>query len=121
MKWSATIMGQPRSKANSRINLRSGRSIKNPDVLEWVESVKAQALACRPTRMLEGRLSVSGTFYYPNDRSDLDPSAFIDALQGIVLKNDKQVKHWDIWHDIDRRPKMARVEIVVSEIEEPHK
>ena len=119
MKWQATLSGQPRSKANSRRmaqNKRTGKMfpIKNEKVLAWVKGIQAEALACRPPRLLEGDLSVSGTLYYPDRRSDLDPSALIDALEGIVFTNDRQVKHWDIHHGLDKDH--PRVEIVIEEI-----
>jgi hypothetical protein len=119
MEWIATILGQPRSKANTRRQLKNPRSgkmfsAKNEDCLVYAESVKAQALACRPPRLLEGPLSFRGTLYYPDKRSDLDPSLLADALQGVVFKNDRQIKHWDIWHGID--PDNPRAEIVIAEI-----
>lgn len=117
MKWSATITGQPRSKANSRRQLKNRRtgkmfSAKNDDCLAYAESVKVQALVCRPQRLLKGALSVRGTLYYPNNQSDLDPSLLIDALQGVVFKNDRQIKHFDIHHGIDKAKPRAEIEIV---------
>lgn len=117
MRWKATITGQPRSKANSRRQLKNRRtgkmfSAKNPECLVYAESVKVQALACRPSRLLEGPLEVHGVLYYPNNQSDLDPSLLIDALQGVVFKNDRQVKRWDIRHGIDADNPRAELEIV---------
>ena len=117
MKWAATILGQPRSKANSRVQRKSPRtgkmfSGKNQKCLDYVESVKVQALVVRPARLLEGPLSFRGTLYYPNNQSDLDPSLLIDCLQGIVFTNDRQVKHWDVRHGIDKANPRAEIEIV---------
>ena len=119
MKWKATIRGQPRSKANSRRMVKRGRSgkmfpIKNPKAADYAHSAHMQALACRPSRLLRGPLSFRGTLYYPDHRSDLDPSLLVDALQGAVFKNDRQVKHWDIRHGIDKEN--PRAEIVVEEL-----
>ena len=120
MKWEATLLGQPRSKANNRqmaLSRRTGKmfSRKNDKVLSWIEAVRAQAQAQAPKRLLEGDLSVSGTLYYPDRRSDLDPSALIDALQGIVFANDRQVKWWkDLRHGIDKGN--PRAELVIEEI-----
>jgi hypothetical protein len=117
MEWQATIYGQPRSKANSRRQLKNARtgkmfSAKNQACLDYAESVKVQALVIRPSRLLEGPLSVHGTLFYPDNRSDLDPSLLIDALQGVVFKNDRQVKHWDIHHGIDADIPRAELRIV---------
>ena len=117
MQWIATITGQPRSKANSRRQLKNRRtgkmfSAKNQECLDYAESAKLQALVCRPSRLLEGPLSFRGTLYYPDHKSDLDPSLLIDALQGVVFKNDRQVKHWDIHHGIDKANPRAEIEIV---------
>ncbi len=115
--WKATILGQPRSKANSRRQLKSRRtgkmfSAKNQKCLDYVESVMVQALMQKPTRLLEGPLSFRGTLFYPDNRSDLDPSLLVDCLQGIVFKNDRQIKHFDIRHDIDKQNPRAEIEIV---------
>lgn len=117
MKWSATLIGQPRSKANGRRQLKNHRtgkmfSAKNQKCLDYAESVKIQALVVRPSCLLEGPLSFRGTLYYPDNRSDLDPSLLIDCLQGIVFKNDRQVKHWDIHHGIDKVNPRAEIEVV---------
>ena len=87
-------------------------SAKNQACLDYAESVKLQALVCRPSRLLEGPLSFRGTLYYPDNRSDLDPSLLQDALEGIVYKNDRQIKHFDIRHGIDKDNPRAEIEIV---------
>ena len=117
MTWKATILGQPRSKANSRRQVKNPRtgkmfSAKNQACLDYAESVKLQALVCRPSRLLEGPLSFRGTLYYPNNQSDLDPSLLQDALEGIVYKNDRQIKHFELWHGIDKDNPRAEIELV---------
>ena len=119
MQWTATILGQPRSKANSRrmaLNRRTGKMfpIKNEKCLEYVDAVKAQAQVVAPDKLLEGDLSFHGTLYYPNRRSDLDPSLLIDCLEGIVFKNDRQIKRWDINHGLDKDN--PRAEITICEM-----
>jgi len=117
MKWAATILGQPRSKANSRVQRKSPRtgkmfSAKNQKCLDYVESVKVQALVVRPARLLEGPLSFRGTLYYPNNRSDLDRHLLQDALQKIVYANDRQIKHADVSYAVDKANPRAEIEIV---------
>ena len=122
-KWAATIMGQCRSKANRRVqykNARTGKmfSAKSPEQRNYKDAAHAQALACRPPHLLEGPVSFRGSIYYPSNRSDLDPSLLFDALEGVVYKNDRQIRHIDLTFRIDKEN--PRAEIVVEELEPQH-
>ena len=116
MKWCATILDQPRSKANSRRilkNRRTGKmfSAKNENCLDYAHSVHMQALVCRPPRLLLGPLSFKAVLFYPNRRSDLDPSLLIDSLQGAVFKNDRQIVHMNLSRLLDKDNPRAEIEI----------
>ena len=84
------VLGAACSKANSRrlvINHGKPRFIKSKKALAFERDVKIQAP--RLNTMLDGDLSFSADIYYPNRRSDLDPSILLDALQGIIYSNDR--------------------------------
>jgi Holliday junction resolvase RusA-like endonuclease len=54
--------------------------------------------------------------YYKSRRSDLDPSVLLDSLQGIVYKNDRQVREMHISFDVDKHN--PRAVIVLEEMED---
>jgi hypothetical protein len=104
------IQGEPASKANGRRVVRIGgvsRSIKSKKALAYVDTFLLQAKPIEP--LLEGELAVTMKIYYANQRSDLDESLILDLLQGILYKNDRQVREKHIHHAIDRNN--PRVEV----------
>jgi Holliday junction resolvase RusA-like endonuclease len=40
--------------------------------------------------------------YYASQRPDLDESLILDLLQGILYKNDRQVRERHVYHFIDK-------------------
>jgi Holliday junction resolvase RusA-like endonuclease len=50
--------------------------------------------------------------HYASRRPDLDESVILDAMQGIVYKNDRQVKEKQIYWGLD--PQNPRCEILVE-------
>ena len=98
-----TILGQPYSKANSRrmvVNHGRLRSIKSKKALQYLDSF---AIQCRTrTPLFEGDLVVGMRIYYGSLKPDLDESLILDAMQGSVYLNDRQVKAKFILHDLDR-------------------
>ena len=113
-----TIIGEPASKANSRRLVRFGTrvaSIKSAKALNYVDSFTRQC----PTlpRLMEGALSVHLTIYYASGRPDLDESVILDAMQGLIYQNDRQVKEKHVlW---GRDPEAPRAHIRVECIEYP--
>jgi Holliday junction resolvase RusA-like endonuclease len=110
------VRGEPASKANGRRIVRfkakpgkSSRlgSIKSEKALSYADAFKLQVQPIEP--LLEGELSVTMKIYYANQRSDLDESLILDLLQGILYKNDRQVREKHIHHAIDRNN--PRVEV----------
>ena len=108
---SFTILGEPASKANSRRLVRtktgSPRLIKSNKALNYMHAARVQA----PKTLLKGELRATMTIYYATHRPDLDPSIILDALQGRVYRNDRQVRELHIYHDIDRENPRAEITI----------
>ncbi len=102
------ILGEPASKANSRriVNIK-GRMvpIKSQKALDYVGSFKAQARA-QVRQMIDGDLRVEMMIHYASRRPDLDESVILDAMQGIVYENDRQVRqrmtYWGLDKDMPR-------------------
>ena len=116
-----TIEGEPASKANSRqiVTLKSGKrkSIKSEKARNYVEAFTIQcAQKVRGLLPYEGDVAVFIKIYYASRRPDLDESIILDAMQGMVYKNDRQVKGKTIVWGLDR--KRPRVDIAVYAIEE---
>lgn len=112
---SFTIFGEPASKANSRRLVRFGGRpafIKSQKAIEYVASAQRQVskLNC----LLDGDLSISLKIFYKTRRPDLDESVILDVLQGIIYKNDRQVKEKHVYHALDSEH--PRAEIIISKI-----
>lgn len=111
-----TILGEPCSKANSRIMIfKNGtpRCIKNAKAQAYVESflwqmrshIKNMRLA-----QLEGNVMLECNIYYASYRKDLDESLIMDCLQKSgILKNDRQIKEKHIYHRIDKKNPRAEI------------
>ncbi len=110
-----TVLGELASKANSRklvTNPRTGRPmfIKSAKARAYVESLGHQVPRIDP--LLTGVLVFTATIYYASERPDLDESVLLDALEGRIYKNDRQVREKHILHAIDRSN--PRAEIVIE-------
>ena len=110
-----TVLGEPASKANSRklvTNPRTKRPmfIKSAKARAYVESLAHQVPRIDP--LLTGPLVFTATIYYASERPDLDESVILDALEGRIYKNDRQVREKHISHAIDRTN--PRAEIVIE-------
>ena len=111
-----TIIGEPQSKANRRrkvVNARTGKPmfIKSEKALAYVSAVQLQAP--RPKGLLHGPLAAFITIYYASERPDLDESLILDALQGIIYRNDRQIKEKHIYRRLDRTNPRADIMIEV--------
>lgn len=110
--WTGTIYGEPASKANSRKIVRFGNRpgiIKSEKARGYLQLV---AMQVRPLpELLDGPLSFTATIYYASHRPDLDPSVILDALQGRIYKNDRQVREMHLFHAIDRERPRAEIRI----------
>jgi Holliday junction resolvase RusA-like endonuclease len=112
MSWSGIIFGEPASKANSRklVHIK-GRSafIKSDKARGYAADVARQVRPLKP--LLEGNLKFTATLFYASHRPDLDPSIILDALQGRVYLNDRQIRVIHVTHAIDKRNLRAEIDI----------
>lgn len=114
--FTATIIGEPCSKANSRrvvLIAKKIRVIKSKKALTYLENF---ALQC-PIRdnLFTEDVAVGMRIHYSSRRPDLDESLILDALQDYAYQNDRQVKAKFILHALDKeRP---RTEIWVAPID----
>lgn len=110
-----TIHGEPASKANSRnIVLIGGkpRVIKSRKALDYSKTFIAQCP--KRTALIEGDVSVDMKIFYASRRPDLDESLILDLMQGLIYKNDRQVKEKHIYWGLD--PSDPRTEITIRSI-----
>jgi Holliday junction resolvase RusA-like endonuclease len=107
-----TIFGEPSSKANSRRLVTFGgkpRFIKSQDALDYLTLVRCQCTGIHP--LLSGDLSFTARIFYKTQRKDLDPSLILDALQGLIYTNDRQIREMHLYHAIDKDNPRAEIEI----------
>ena len=112
-----TILGEPASKANSRMLVTiKGRPafIKSKKARDYVKDFEKQCPKLDP--LMEGDVSVTMTIYYRTRRPDLDEAVVLDCMQGYIYKNDRQVKEKHISHGLDKTNPLC--EITVRLIEE---
>ena len=103
--WQGVITGQIASKANRRRLVVLGghpRSIKSAPALAWAASAKAQISAMYQGEPYDGDVALYATIYYASRRPDLDESLLMDALQGVVIRNDRQIREKHIWGSVDK-------------------
>lgn len=107
-----TVSGEPCSKANSRrLVLHGSRpaSIKSAKALSYLEDFHKQCPVLDP--LFEGDLHVSILIHYASRRPDLDESLILDAMQGRIYRNDRQVKSKHITWGLDREAPRASIRI----------
>ena len=125
MKVSLTILGEPCSKANSRMIVRFGdrpASIKSAKARGYEADAQAQIPASARV-MLTGPVRATLRLFYASQRPDLDPSVVLDVLQAKRAKqsteyvrhgvyvNDRQVRELHVYHAIDRANPRAEIEV----------
>lgn len=128
--WKGTIFMEPASKANSRKLVTFGgrwltldgkktrvggrpASIKSDKARAFEAYVSKTVPVIQP--LLQGRLRFTAKIFYASERPDLDESVILDALQGHIYKNDRQVREKHVVHAIDRNN--PRCIIQVEEID----
>ena len=116
--WTQTIIGEVASKANSRKLVTmpgSGRPlfIKSDKARRFERDLKRQVQPLPD--LMTGRLVVHCDIYYASNRPDLDESIILDGLQGLIYKNDRQVREKHVFHHIDKFNPRAMVRVVALE------
>lgn len=109
-----TVHCEPHSKANSRrmvTNKKTGKliPIKSKKALVFMDAMKRDCPTLDP--LLEGDLSIAVEIFYATRRPDLDESLILDAMQGAVFVNDRQIKEKHIYHNLDRTFPRAEIKI----------
>lgn len=114
--WEKVIYGEAASKANSRKLVEvKGRPlfIKSDKARRYLADFMKQCPVLDP--MFTGDVSVELTMYYASRRPDLDESIVLDAMQGRVYGNDRQVRRKHVEWGLD--PDNPRVHIRVAPLE----
>lgn len=112
-----TIDGEPASKSNSRkLVTIKGRPafIKSEKARNYVKAFQQQCPNLDDV-MFEEDVEVRAKIYYRTRRPDLDESVILDAMQGLIYKNDRQVKRKVIEWGLDKEH--PRAEIIVLSME----
>lgn len=108
-----TIIGEPAAKANQRrLVMIRGRPafIKSAKGISYVQAFRMQCPKLNP--LMEDDVAVWMRIHYASRRPDMDESLILDAMQGLIYANDRQVKERHTYWALDRaRP---RTDIVVT-------
>jgi Holliday junction resolvase RusA-like endonuclease len=115
---SFTVLGEPASKANSRRLVKFGNRpaiIKSAKALSYIAAFKLQCPQL--SSPIGDDVSVWIKIWYASRRPDLDDSVILDAMQGRVLVNDRQVKERHVYWGLDRDN--PRATIVVTQTGAP--
>ena len=115
MKVKFVIKGEAASKSNSRRLIWRGgkpRIIKSDKALSYLDTFKSQCPILK--HPLEGDLLFEAVIYYASRRPDLDESLILDAMQGMIYKNDRQIRRKIVTWGLDRAN--PRAEITVSNL-----
>jgi Holliday junction resolvase RusA-like endonuclease len=111
------ILGEPASKANSRRVVKFGnmsRLIKSEKALNYSDYFRTQVTPLDV--LMTGDLSFTARIFYATRRPDLDESLILDLLQGLIYKNDRQVKEKHVYWGLDSDN--PRAEIIIEKIDE---
>ena len=112
------VFGEPASKANSRkLVTLGGRPafIKSQKARDYVTEFQRQ---CREQvrEMTDKDVRVELMIHYASRRPDLDESVILDAMQGIVYANDRQVKQRFAYWGLDKEVPRAVIRVVECDI-----
>lgn len=108
-----TVLGEPASKANSRRLVRFGNRpafIKSAKAVSYTQSFRLQCP--KLSSLIEDDVAVWIRIWYASRRPDLDESVILDAMQGLIYANDRQVRERHAFWGLDRDA--PRSEIVVT-------
>lgn len=114
-----TILGEPASKSNSRRLVTFGKRpaiIKSAKALSYVLTFKAQCP--KLPSPIEDDVAIWMRIWYSSRRPDLDESVILDAMQGLIYANDRQVKERHTYWSLDKSN--PRATIVVCPLGQSH-
>ena len=117
---SFVILGEPASKANSRkIVLFGDRPaiIKSSKARSYLTVFKAQCP--RLYEPLKGDLAATIRIFYASRRPDLDASVILDAMQGLIYENDRQVRELHLFWGLDRAKPRSEITVEPMQPELP--
>tara|TARA_R110002020_G_scaffold475191_2_gene709027 strand:+ start:807 stop:1202 length:396 start_codon:yes stop_codon:yes gene_type:complete len=120
-EFSFIVQGEPASKANSRqiVTIRGRPAvIKSAKARRYVTDFQIQCPRLDP--LLEGDLAIWITVFYASRRPDLDVSLILDAAEGFLYKNDRQVREMHLYWRLDRENPRSEIVIKEIEIKNPH-
>ena len=106
------ILGEPASKANQRKLVKIHNRIvpiKSKKALSYVNGFKKQCPQLDP--IIECDVAIDIMIYYASRRPDLDERLILDCLQGLVYKNDRQVKKKTIYWGLDKENPRAIIRL----------
>lgn len=115
--WHKTIYGSAQSKANSRkVAKVNGKIlfIKSDKARSYLSDFLKQCPSLDP--MFECDVTVEINLYYASRRNDVDDSLVLDAMQGRIYRNDRQVRRRIITGYVDNEN--PRAEITIYPFEE---
>lgn len=112
--YEARANGELASKSNSRRIVKIGGRVRVVKSSKAVAFGKSFAIQNPPRKkLLDGDVHLDIDIYYASRRPDLDESLLLDLLQGVLYKNDRQVKskrvRWGIDKDNPRVEVKARL------------
>ena len=111
-----TVFGNPVSQNAMYRRAKQGKMFMSNEGVAWKKGVAAcAALAMNGRPIIEGPVTVRYRFYYGSLRSDVDASlkGTQDALQGVVIADDKQIQTIVVEKKLDREKPRAYVEVQV--------
>lgn len=114
-----TIYGEAASKANSRRLVFFGKKpalIKSKKALSYTDAFRMQCPKLPSPR--EDDVALWARIWYASRRPDLDESIIMDAMQGLVIVNDRQIKEKHVYWSLDKAN--PRADICIATIGESH-
>ena len=83
--------------------------IKSAKAIAYVKAFRAQCQHLNP--LMAGDLEVEIDIFYRTRKPDLDESLILDAMQGLIYENDRQIKAKHIRHHISKARPQAIIRV----------
>ena len=113
-KFDFVVQGEPASKANQRRVILVGKTprvIKSKKAIDYVRSFAIQCPRSDP--LLTEDLELEVEIWFASRRPDLDGavSLIMDAMQDLLIKNDRQIKVIKAYWNLDRENPRSRIQL----------